>query len=130
NHAGRLSVIPESDATDPQLLLALEGPLVISAAKQSWMTVLMGAGMLTAWCWLGAAVLRRTPLQWLVTGGLGAALVLIVSMNAISGEHLNLHPDEAPHAACVSHFLEHFWPPAAGDPGIVPSLKASPWGIS
>jgi hypothetical protein len=59
-----------------------------------------------------------------------AVLTLIVAMHSVSPASLGVHPDEALHLSSFTFFLEHKWPPAANDPAIVPTLKASVWGIS
>ncbi len=101
---------------------------------QGWATAFGSAALvalvLTPFIWQCAKVYSLGSISRIVPIAMIIVAVLIQVMHSVDPSGMSTHPDEALHLSCYDYFLHAFWPPAASDPAIVPSLTSSVWGIS
>lgn len=114
---------------DPQLGLRLQASVhssgTFAGAYGPVLVLLLVALLPAAW-----AARTSTRTQLLLSACCGGALLLSVAMALLSTTAQSVNPDEALHWADATFFISHWLPPRLDDPALLPSLTASPYGIS
>ncbi len=77
---------------------------------------------------LGWAVVSKVRFQWMVVACMTLASGLILAMLIASPTAKSVHPDEFSHLGAYDYYVNHWLPPAVGDPATAPSTSV--WGTS
>lgn len=123
-HSGdALRSLPDSANSDPQTALPVPKTFLhknkSKLVRRGCIVVLTAIGALLCF-WIVA--LRASP-RVLVPTCMALGLGLILTMASGSPTNHSVHPDEYSHITSYRYYLSHLYPPAIGDPAVLPSLS-------